>query len=92
MELKRIGFRGQKVELIEALANWLNRLGNRSTGCPCPIEVQSRSAKNTFSHPVASSSQLRLTPSRSRFDRGPVEAMVTYQALNASTASEPVNP
>ena len=27
-ELKKIGFRDQKAKPVEALANWLNRLGN----------------------------------------------------------------
>nr|CAN82974.1 hypothetical protein VITISV_039523 [Vitis vinifera] len=44
------------------MANRLNQLGNRSTGCPCPVEVRSRSVKNTFSHPIAFSSRLRFTP------------------------------
>ena len=51
-------------------ANRLNRLGNRSIGCPCPVEVWSRSAKNTLFHPIASSSRLRFTPSRSRSSWG----------------------
>ena len=34
---------------VEAMANRLNRLRNRSTGCPRPIEDQSRDAKNSLS-------------------------------------------
>ena len=61
-----MGFQGQKAEQVKAIANQLNRLGNRSTDCPCPIEIWSRGPKNTLSHPVASSS--RLTS-----DRGSIE-------------------
>ena len=55
---------------IEALANRLNRLGNRSTGCPCPVEVWSRDAQNLIFLPIASSSRSRFISSRSRSGRG----------------------
>ena len=65
----------------EAMANRLNQLRNRS-----------REAKKFLSLTVAFSSRARVFSSRSRFGRGPVEATVTWHALNALTASEPVDP
>ena len=93
---KRIGFLGQKAHPVVAMANRFNRLGNRSTGFPCPVEVRSRETKNFLSLPVASSSRSSLTlcpvEVRSMSGRSPVEATVTCYALNAPTASDPVDP
>ena len=61
---------GQPAQPIREPIDW-------STGCPCPVEDQSRGAQNF------------LSPNSLLF---PVEVTVTCQALNASTASEPVNP
>nr|CAN77969.1 hypothetical protein VITISV_027333 [Vitis vinifera] len=63
------------------MANQLNRLGNRSTGCPCSVEVWSRGAKNTLTHPIASSSRLRFTPSRSTSGRGSIEVWSRQRSL-----------
>ncbi|KAL6315969.1 hypothetical protein AAG906_014894 [Vitis piasezkii] len=65
---------------------------NRSTGCARPIEDLSRKAKKFLSLLVAFSSWSRGFSSRSSTGRGPVEATVTCHALNAPTASEPVDP
>ncbi|RVW70631.1 hypothetical protein CK203_056516 [Vitis vinifera] len=69
------------------------------TGQPVSL-VRSRSGrgrhKNLLSLPVASSSRSSLTPCpvevRSRSGRSPVEATITCYALNAPTASDPVDP
>ncbi|RVW42877.1 hypothetical protein CK203_083032 [Vitis vinifera] len=69
------------------------------TGRPVSL-VRSRSGrgrhKNLLSLPIASSSRSSLTlcpvEVRSRSGRSPVEATVTCYALNAPTASDPVDP
>ena len=70
------------------MANRLNRLRNRSTGCPRPVKDRSRDAKKF------SLSQWASLPGQgdSLPGRGLVEATVTCHALNAPTASEPVDP
>ncbi|RVW84451.1 Retrovirus-related Pol polyprotein from transposon RE1 [Vitis vinifera] len=74
------------------------RLGNRFDRFPCPVEVRSREAQKPSLSPVAFSSRSSLTlvrRGRLRSGRGPiesVEATVTCHALNAPTASEPVDP
>ena len=83
--------------------NWLNNLPK-----DLAYVLEKKGIKNRFfgakkAQPVeAMANQSRLWPTgqpveepvdrlRSS-DRGPVKAMVTYYALNASTTSEPVNP
>ncbi|KAL6348353.1 hypothetical protein AAG906_005657 [Vitis piasezkii] len=74
---EKISFRVQKAKPIEALANQLNWLGNRSTNCLCLVEVWSRSVKNTLSHLVAFPSRLRFPPSWSTSDRGSLKLQVS---------------
>ena len=83
MELKKKGFRGQKAQPVEAMANRLNWLGNRSTGCPCPVEVRSRDAQDLLSpNSLLFTVEviLFLVEVRSRTDRG---LTVTRHAFNA---------
>ena len=42
------GFQAKNGELVEALVNWLNRLGYWSTAYAFLVKVQSRNAKKTF--------------------------------------------
>ena len=51
MELKKKGFRGQKTQPVEAMANRLNQLRNRSTGCPRLVEDRSRDAQKVSLSP-----------------------------------------
>ena len=51
MELKKKGFRGQKAQPVEAMANRLNQLRNRSIGCPRLVEDQSRDAQKVSLSP-----------------------------------------
>ena len=49
-------FEAKKAQLIEVMANQLNRLRNQSTGCARPVEDWSRDAKKFLSLPIAFSS------------------------------------
>ena len=80
-----IGFQGQNAHPIEAMANRLNRLGNRLSGFPCPVEVRSREAQKPSLSPSSFLFPIEPHPC-------PVEATVTCHALNALTASDPVDP
>ena len=87
-ELKKIGFQGQKgstgrgydqpTQPVEVMVNRLNRLCSSGRG---------RQKSLSFS-------QQPSLPGRgdSLLGRGPVKVTVTYHALNAPTASEPVDP
>ncbi|RVW93943.1 Retrovirus-related Pol polyprotein from transposon RE1 [Vitis vinifera] len=61
------------------MANRLNRLGNRSTGCPCPVEVEVRSMSGrgpveaTVTCQAFNAQQLVIRSSSSSIDRGPLE-------------------
>ncbi|RVW96471.1 hypothetical protein CK203_029750 [Vitis vinifera] len=79
-------FRGQKGSTGRGYGQPVNRLRN---GRPLWSSVEDRSeVKNLLSLPVAFSSRR----GDSLTGRGPVEATVTCHALNAPTASEPVDP
>lgn len=85
---EKIGFWAKNGELVEALANRLNRLGYRSTGYSFLVEVRSRDAKNTLS-----SSSLSFLVERFAFlVEVQSRVTVTCQALNALTVSEPIDP
>ena len=77
-EQKNIGFWAQNGEPTKALANRLNRLRYQLTDFLCPVEVQSRSAKNTFFF------FLVAFPFRSTSGRGSVEATITCQNIKCS--------
>ena len=69
-----MGFRGQKAQLVETMANRLNRLRNRSTGCPCPVEDRLRDAQKLSLSPSGLLFSIEvilfLVEDRSRSDRG----------------------
>ncbi|RVW28788.1 hypothetical protein CK203_108262 [Vitis vinifera] len=89
---------GQELKVFGAKRlNWLRLWPTDSTGLnrrPVSL-VRSRSGrgrhKNLLSLLVAFSSRSSLTLVRSRSCRGPVEATITCHALNAPTASDPVD-
>ncbi|RVW84461.1 Retrovirus-related Pol polyprotein from transposon RE1 [Vitis vinifera] len=56
-------FGAKKAQPVEAMANWFNRLRNRSTGCARLVEDRSREAKKFLSLPVAFSSGAEVTGS-----------------------------
>ena len=81
--IKKIGFRDQKGSTgrgygqpAQPVEEPVDRLWSSSRG---PIKVRSMTGRGSVEV-------------RSRTGRGPVEATVTCHALNAPTASEPVNP
>ena len=73
-----MGFRGQKAQPVEAMANRLNWLGNRSSGCPCPVEDRSRDAQKISLSPSGLLFPVEVilfsVEDRSRFGGGPIEA------------------
>ena len=94
--INKIGFWGQKgstdrgyAQPIEEPVDWLR---NRSTGCGRPVEEGQKPSLSPSSLLFLNEVFLLLVEVWSRTSRGPIEATVTYHALNAQTASEPVDP
>ena len=77
-ELKKIGFRGKKCST-----------GRGHGQSAQPVEEPVDQLTSSGRGPVEDAQKVSLSPSSLIF---PVEATVTYQALNAPTASEPVDP
>ena len=80
-----IGFRDQKAQPVEAKAN---RSTSWGTGRPADV-VRSRKVKNLLFSVEVIPLPVEV---RSSTSQGPIEATVTCHALNAPTASEPVDP
>ena len=72
--LKKLVVEPKNAQPVEAMANRLNRLRNRSTGCARPIEVWLRETQNFLSLPVAFFS----------WSRSGQALTVTCQAFNAN--------
>ena len=70
---------------VQPVEEPIDQLRNRSTGCTHPIEDRSRDAKKFISLLVAFST-------RSRTDRGSIEAQWSPTKHLMLTASQPVDP
>ena len=97
--IKKIGLRGQKgstgrgygqpAQPVEEPVDWLR---NRSTGCGRPVEEGQKPSLSPSSLLFLNEVFLLLVEVWSRTSRGPIEATVTYHALNALTASKSIDP
>ena len=94
--IKKIGFRGQKGSIgrgygqpAQSVKEPVNRLCSSGQG---PVEGGQKVSLFPSSLLFPVEGILLPVDVRSRTGRGPVEATVTCHALNAPTASEPVNP